>query len=160
VTLGDPHDKEPVAAMRSANLFRRPESCRNFEPKSFQFLADEIESKAKVPCNVLEKHECGLSLANDAIDIGPKVSRIVRSKSLTGVAEWLARVAANDAIHASAPRLAVEGFKIRPQRRVIQATFLHRLDQTFDLECFDLHITDCSSIRYCQVKSDVEVPAS
>jgi len=84
------------------------------------------------------------------------VPRIIRSTALTGEAERLARVAANDAIHEAAPRSAVKGSHIRPHRRVSQGARVHRFDQACNAECLPLHIADAASARDCHLESEVE----
>ena len=59
--------------------------------------------------DVLEEAPLGLGHANESCDGGPEVAGVVLSESLPGVAEWLARVAANDDIHDSTPCCRIEG---------------------------------------------------
>lgn len=113
-----------------------------------------------MPWDVFEKQEFGFNFTADSSDVGPKVSRIEFATSLTRHGERLAGVAANDAIHDSTPRAAVEGSEIRPHRRVIQGIRLHLFHQCRDRERFDLHITDRSSIGKSQVDSKVEAGSS
>lgn len=72
----------------------------------------------------------------------------------------LARDAANDAIHDSTPRSAVEGSDIAPHRRVSHESFLHRCDQMGDREGFPLHQQDASSCRACELNTEVEASAA
>jgi hypothetical protein len=68
--------------------------------------------------DVLKEQEAGQSLANNSSDVRPKVSRIMFSTALAGETEGLTRVSANEDIHDSTPRAAVEGPKVGPDRSV------------------------------------------
>jgi hypothetical protein len=58
------------------------------------------------------------TLADDALNVGPKVARVGLAAAPAGGREWLTRVARSDDIHDAAPRAAVEGFKVVPDRRL------------------------------------------
>ncbi len=59
--------------------------------------------------DVLEEAPLGLNVSNDVEDSGPEVAGVSGPEALTGVAEGLTGIAANDSIHLAAPRCAVEG---------------------------------------------------
>jgi hypothetical protein len=99
-------------------------------------------------------------LSDDASDVWPEMSRIVGAALFSGHAEWLARVAANDAIHEATPRSAVEGSEIRPKRRLVQSSRLHLPSQDFAGVGFDLHSTDDASSWDRQLDAVVESAAS
>lgn len=64
------------------------------------------------------------------------------SEALAGVGVWLAREAANDAIHKAAPAWAVEGEQVRPDRRRSQRAVFHARSQDCRCKGFPLHETD------------------
>jgi hypothetical protein len=92
--------------------------------------------------------------ADHVCDERPEMSWIILGGTPSGDTEWLARIAANDAIHDSAPSCAVEGFKIRPYRRRSQGFIFHARSQDFAAVGFDVNIADRSSISDCQIKSE------
>jgi hypothetical protein len=108
------------------------------------------------PADVLEEHEDGLAVADDAADVRPEPSLVVGAFSFAGGGEWLARESRSDEIHASAPRCAVEGGKIRPTRRVIQGTRFTRCSQVLGAECFPLHTTDRANVGEHHAESELE----
>jgi hypothetical protein len=59
--------------------------------------------------DVFEEAEAWSAFPNNPSDSWPEVSRVVLGALLAGDGEWLARIAANDAIHESTPACAVEG---------------------------------------------------
>jgi hypothetical protein len=79
----------------------------------------------KKPVDVLEEEEAGVSVSKDAPRVRPEVAGVVGQQPLPGEAVPLARDARNDAIHDAAPRCAVEGSQIVPDRRDIQGRFFH-----------------------------------
>ena len=48
-------------------------------------------------------------VGHSTVVVPPEQARVFRSESLSGLAEWLAGVAANDSIHKATPRAAIEG---------------------------------------------------
>jgi hypothetical protein len=153
-------DEQPLPPVRRADFLRRKQSRRNSVAEGGEVGANSIEAESEVSGDVLEEHEARFNLAKDASDRGPKVPRIVSPTALAGVAERLARVAANDAIHDSAPRSAVEGVDIRPHRTLIHDTRSHRFDQVADGERFPLHHAHAASVSDCQLEPEVEPAAS
>jgi len=70
----------------------------------------------------------------------------------------LARDAANEAIHNSAPWAACEGSHIAPDSRFSQETLFNRCDQVAEGEGFPLHQHDRVSVW--QRQSDAEIESS
>jgi hypothetical protein len=94
--------------------------------------------------HVLEEAPLGLDGRDVILDEGPEVAGVGLAAPLPGVAEWLARVAARDAIHDSTPRARVEGSQVRPDRRDIQPCFFHATHKRRGGTGFPLHITNGS----------------
>lgn len=95
--------------------------------------------------DVLEEAPGGLALSKNSSDIWPEVTLVVFAAAMAGEAEWLAGVAASDAIHEATPWASVEGAQVTPDRRRSQATLLHLRRQSGDGERFPLHHADCAS---------------
>jgi hypothetical protein len=72
----------------------------------------------------------------------------------------LARDAANETIHDSTPRAAVEGGNIAPNSGFSHETLLYRADQLADREGFPLHEHDAASAWHCQLDAEIEATAS
>lgn len=145
LTVGHAEDEEPLPLVRRARFLRRKQSRRNSVPQSLKFSSDVGEPQSEVASDVLKEHDAGLRFRNDASDVGPKVARIVRSTAQAGVAERLARVAANDAIHDSTPRAAIEGSEVRPHRERTHARFFHAARHDFEAVGVPLNATDDAS---------------
>jgi hypothetical protein len=135
-------DDEAFAFVAGADFCRREQSRRNNVASALQISADSSEAQAKMGANIFEEDEPRLSFAKDAVHVGPKVARIAFSQSLAGATERLAGVAGKEAIHMAAPRAAVEGAKVIPDRRLIQGRVFHPRHESGRGEGFPLNVTN------------------
>jgi hypothetical protein len=106
--------------------------------------------------DVLEEEDPGPALGDDPPDMGPQVAGVVLSPPASGDGERLARIPRKEVIHDSAPRAAVEGCKVTPDRRLSQAAFSHARDQDPGSECFVFHEAYCSSLSHGEVESKIK----
>jgi hypothetical protein len=125
VALAVGEDEEPFAPMGRADFRRREEARRKAVAHADQSSGDFGEAEAEMMGDVLEEHEGRLDLADDAGDMGPKVAQVVRAPTLARDGERLARIARSDDVHRAAPRSAVEGGNVVPDRRAIQGRVFH-----------------------------------
>jgi len=103
--------------MRRTDFCRREQSDLTLETKSPQVTPDAFgPTRREHAADVLDEDEPGPSLNDDPAGWAPQVALVVQSEPLSGEAVRLARDAANEAIHKSAPRSAIEGSGIRPHR--------------------------------------------
>ena len=125
VLLSDGEDEEPLALVGRADFRRREEACRKAVAHADQSCGDFGEAEAEMMGDVLEEHEGRLHFANDAGDMRPEVPRVVGTPALARNAERLARITRSDDVHRAAPRAAVEGSNVVPDRRAIQGRVFH-----------------------------------
>ena len=118
-------DEEPLAPMGRADFRRREEARRKAVAHVDQSSGDLGEAEAEMMGDVLEEHEGRLDFADDAGDMRPEVARIVGTLELARDRERLARIARSDDVHPAAPRAAIEGSNIVPDRRAIQGRVFH-----------------------------------
>jgi hypothetical protein len=138
-------DEQPLSPVWSTN-FRRAEYSRvNRVTHPLKVTAHVGQPKAHMPTHVLEEAPSGPDLFNNASDIWPEMAGVVGSELLSCHGKGLAGVAAHDAIHRAAPRVAVEGSEISPDRRVIQGTVRNTRAQDFAGRDFMLHEADDAS---------------
>ncbi len=83
-------------------------------------------------------------------------SLVVFAEALSGEAVGLAGVARSDAIHDAAPRLEVEGSKVRPDRRLIQGLVFHARDKAGGGMGFPLDVTDAARVGSGDLDSKFE----
>jgi hypothetical protein len=105
-------DEESTSRMACANFERLKQSDFRSVANCFQSLVDFWVAVVEVLGDVLEEADGWSNKSNKVCDGWPEVARVVLTSLLACNGEWLARVAANDAIHDSTPRAAVEGVQI------------------------------------------------
>ncbi len=125
VAFADGEDEEPLAPVGRADFRRREEARRKAVAHADQPSGDFGEAKAEMMGDVLEEDEGRPDLADDAGDMRPEVARVRSAPAPARDAERLARVARSDDIQRAAPRAAVEGGNVVPDRRAIQGRVLH-----------------------------------
>lgn len=97
-----------------------------------------------MPFDVFEEAPFGLHLPDDPADVGPEVAGIVLASPLAGEAERLAGITGSEEMNAAAPRAAVEGGNIRPDRSLIQGRVCHPRHESGRREGFPLDVTNSS----------------
>jgi hypothetical protein len=84
VMVGQAEDEQSLPPVARADLRRAVQSRRSPVTQPSKLAEDFPESEADVSRDVLQEHDAGLDLADDAADPGPKVSRILLSKPSPG----------------------------------------------------------------------------
>jgi hypothetical protein len=150
VALGVGKHEKSLADMRSAHLRRRKQVPFRIPPVSGQVLEYPHDGSAGISSGnsdawgVLKKEEFGSNLAKDAPHFRPHISLVSFKLSASGKAVSLARDSRANNIHDSTPREAVEGAKVIPDRRRIQATFFHASNKRAGGKCFPFHVSDAA----------------
>jgi hypothetical protein len=125
VAFADRENEQPLAFVRRTEFRRRKEACRKLVAHADQSAGDLGESEAEMMGDILEEHEGRFDLADDARDMRPEVTWILRTPPLARDGERLARVARADDVHSAAPWTAVEGGNVVPYNRLIQGRVFH-----------------------------------
>jgi len=125
IPLANGEDEQPLALVGRADFRRCEEACRKLVAHADQSCGDFGEAEAEMMGDILEEHEGRFDLADDAGDMRPEVARVVRTPALARDRERLARIARSDDVHRTAPRSAVEGSNVVPDRRAIQGRVFH-----------------------------------
>ena len=125
VSLADGEDKEPFTPVGRADFRRREEACRKLVAHADQSAGDFGEAEAEMMGDILEKDEGRLDLADDAGDVRPEVARILAAEPSACDRERLARISSSDDVHRAAPRAAVEGSNVVPDKSLIQGRIFH-----------------------------------
>ena len=125
VPLADGEDEQTFPLVGRADFRRREEACRKLVAHADQSAGDFGEAEAEMMGDILEEDEGRFDLADDAGDMGPEVARIVRAPALARDGERLARIARSDDVQRAAPRAAVKGGNVVPDRRAIQGLVFH-----------------------------------
>ena len=125
VVLTDGEDEQTLALVGSADFRRCEDARRKAVAHADQSCGDFGEAEAEMMGDILKKDEGRLDLADDAGDMRPEVTRIVRAPALARDGEWLARIARREDIHRAAPWFAVETGNVVPDMRAIQGRVFH-----------------------------------
>jgi hypothetical protein len=156
VPLADGEDEQPLALVGRADFRRREEACRKAVAHADQSSGDFGEAEAEMMGDVLEEHEGRLDLADDPRNVRPEVARIVRAPALARDGERLTRVARSDDVHRAAPRAAVEGGNVVPDRRRIQGRVFHPRHEDGRGVGVPLDMTHSAISGACKVQPEVE----
>lgn len=156
VVVAHGEDEQALAAVRCADFRRRKQSCRNDVTHADQFSGDFGKSEAEMMGDIFEEYDGCIAFADDARDVGPKVSRISRPKAPPGNREWLARIACSEDIHEAAPWSAVEGSNVVPDRCRIQGLVFHPRHESSRCEGFPLDVTHSPVSGTGDVEAEIE----
>jgi len=158
--VGVGQSEEPGPEVGCADFARREQARRDVEAQASKVFNDFGKAQIEVAGDVLEEDPLGVDLANDPIDLGPEVSRISGASSVSGQAEGLAGITGRDEMNAAAPRAAVEGSQIVPDRCWSQGLVSHPRHESGRRMCFPLDETHSSIGGLCDVQTKVEAGVS
>lgn len=95
--------------------------------------------------DVLQKEPARTAIVGDVQDVEEQAGTLaIKAGAAAGNADVLAREARNEEIHASAPRCAVEGEQVRPDRRRIKGSRFHKAGKLRGCRGFPLHVANGS----------------
>lgn len=106
--------------------------------------------------DILEEAPLGRGFADDAGDLGPEVSGIILAPPVPRQAERLAGITGSDDMNAAAPRSAVEGSQIVPDRSRSQGRVRHPRHESSRGETVSLDMTYSAISGLGDVKAEVE----
>lgn len=161
--VGHSKDEKTLALMRGPDFSRAEYAIERFffivfhsVSEGSEVVEDFAKAEVDVISDILEEADPRSDLVNDPGDVGPEVAHVVCPGALASQREGLAGVAAREDIHNSAPRAAVEGFEITPNRRVIQGFLLYARHQESCRVGFSFNVADRSSRGKRQSERDIE----
>ena len=125
VPVADGEDEEPLTLVGRADFRRCEEARRKAVAHADQSSGGFGEAEAEMMGDVFKEDEGRLDLSDDPRDMRPEVARVVRAPALACDGERLARIARSDDVHRAAPRAAVEGSNVVPDRCRIQGRLFH-----------------------------------
>lgn len=111
--------------MRGTNGGRGETAPFRIEPELGKVGEDVREAVPNKSGDVLQEHVARSHVSNDPGNVWPDPSLIIDTSTFARCGEWLAREAGSDEIHSAAPRCAVEGREIVPDRCLIQGRLVH-----------------------------------
>jgi hypothetical protein len=113
-----------------------------------------------MPSDIFKETEGWLYFSDDAGNVRPEVPWVFVAELSSGNGERLARIAAMDDIHQAAPRSAVEGGNVVPDRRAIQSLVFHPRHERGRSVGFPLDVTHSSISGDGEMEAEVEPSGS
>jgi hypothetical protein len=110
--------------------------------------------------DVLEETKAGLDFPDDAGDVWPEVAGVFVAELSSGNGKRLAGIPAMEDIHQAAPRSAVEGGNVVPDRRLIQPRVFHPRHERGRSVGFPLDVTHSSISGDGEMEAEVETSGS
>jgi hypothetical protein len=153
--------EEAIPEMGCPDLGRAEQIPFRIEPERGQALHNLSEGGASVDGeesgDVLDEDKSRVNCADDTYDLGPEPAVVVRPPPGPGRTGRLAGETGRDEIHAAAPRAAVEGREIVPDRSAIQGLVFHPRHEAGRGEGFPLDIAHSSvGVSESEVESEFQ----
>lgn len=160
VPLAECKDEQAFAPVWCADFRRRKQSCRKDVAHADQFSGDFGKSEAQMIGDIFEEDDRGGAFSDDAGNVRPEMARIGLAEAATRDRERLARIPRSEDIHEAAPRSAVEGCKVVPDRRRIQGFVFHPRHESGCCEGFPLDVTHSAISGAGDVETEIEAACS
>jgi hypothetical protein len=156
-------EEEPLPEMRGSAVERGENIPRAIEPERGQIADQLVKASPSVNCeqpgHIFNEHGAGLDLGDDPGNVGPEPALIERAAARSGGAGGLAREARREEIHDAAPRSAIEGREIVPDRRAIQRRVFHPCHEDGRCVGVPLNVTH-ASVRSAEREGHAEFQSS
>lgn len=142
--------------MACASFSRREQSRFCAVAQAAKLCGDIGKSQIDMALDIFGEDPFGRDFADNTRDFWPEVAGIGFASSLAGEAEGLARITGRDDMNAAAPRLAVKGSEIVPDRRVTQGLVAHPRHESGRCVSFPLDVTDSAVSGLGDVEAEIE----
>ena len=149
-------EPEPLPLVRGANGGRREQTPFRIEPELGKVGEDVRETVPNKSGDVLQEDESRSHVSDDPGDVGPEPSLIIDTSTVACCRERLAGKAGSDEIHSSAPRCAVEGLEIVPDRSEIQGLVFHPRHESGRCVGVPLNVSHGSGVDSCESQDELE----
>jgi hypothetical protein len=112
--VGQDEDAQPL--VRRADFCRAEQARRRRVTHVAKLSQDGLEAKADVTGDVLNEDPLGAAFANDAANLGPEVTGIVRAAALSCRAEGLTGISGEDGVKGASEASSAEAAQVIPDR--------------------------------------------
>lgn len=154
--MGVGQNEQPLPNVRRARFSRCEQARLDAVSHALKLSGDVPKTQGDVAFDIFEEHPSGTDLSHDAGDFGPKVAGIGFAATVSGLAEGLAGITGRDDMNAAAPRSAVEGSQIVPDRRRSQGLVCHPRHESGRRMSFPLDVTHSAISGLGDVQAEVE----
>lgn len=138
------HNEEPASYVARTTFERREQSRFDCKAQRLKVPENRIGSQGHMAFDVFEEAPFGIELLGNPPDVGPEMAGIILALAPPGEAERLARISGSEDMNLSAPRRAVEGGNVIPDRSLIQGLVFHPCHESGRREGFPLDVTNSS----------------
>jgi hypothetical protein len=153
-------EPEALAFVWCANLGRAEQAPFRIEPDVGKITEDEWQTSPNKSGDVFQENKSWSHVTNDPEDGRPEPAFVVNSVLVSRNAKWLAWETGSDAIHFSAPRFAIEGREIVPDRSAIQVLLCHPRHEIGRCVGIPLNVTYGSAWDSCKSEGKLESSVS
>ena len=148
--------EEPLADVASTDFRRARDARCNPVAHALKVSGDVAETEGQMTDDVLEEDVSGCDLADDPANVGPEMARIALSEPSARQGEGLAGISTSDDRYLAAPRAAVEGSQVRPDRCISQGLVRHPRHENRRGEDVSLDIAHSSISGFCEVQAEIQ----
>ncbi|MDB5724989.1 MAG: hypothetical protein JWQ16_1743 [Novosphingobium sp.] len=153
-------DEDPAPAVACARLSRSEQARLWRVTHAAKAFGDVGKSHGEVPFDVFAEDPLGFDFAGDPGDLGPKMPRIIGAAAIASVAEGLAWITGSEDMNAAAPRAAVKGSQIVPDKRLTQGLVAHPRHESGRRVGFPLDECHSAISGLGDVEPEIEPPIS
>lgn len=146
--------------MRGTNGGRCETTPLRIEPERGKVGEDVREPGPNKSGDVLQEDVARSHVSNDPGNVWPDPSLIIDTSTGSRLTERLARETGSDEIHSAAPRSAVEGREIVPNRRSIQGLVFHPRHESGRRVGVPLNVTNGAGSEPCEPSGKLETSVS
>ena len=146
--------------MRGTNGGRCETTPLRIEPERGKVGEDVREPGPNKSGDVLQEDVARSHVSDDPGNVWPDPSLVIDTSTFAGGAEWLAGETGSDEIHSAAPRSAVEGREIVPNRRSIQGLVFHPRHESGRRVGVPLNVTNGAGSEPCEPSGKLETSVS
>jgi len=154
--VGVAQNEDSIPDLACTDFRRRDDARSNAVAHVLKVSGDVLEAKGEMSGHVLEEHPFGADFGDDAGNVGPEVTGIVLASPQPREGEGLAWITGSDEMNAAAPRSAVEGLEIVPDRSWRQGRVRHPCHEHGRGKTVSLDKAHSSETGFCDVQAEVE----
>lgn len=153
-------NEEPAPDVGRTDFCRREQACFDAIAQGAKLSADFGKSQIEMALDVFKEDPFGADIGDDPRDVRPEMAGIVGAAAASGKREGLAGIAGSEDMNAAAPRAAVEGLNVVPDRRRIQGRVFHPRHEGRRGEDLPLDVTDSSISGFRDMEAELQASES
>lgn len=154
--VGVGQNEQAVTPVACADFSRRLDARSNPEAHALKVAGDVCETKGEMARHVFKEAPFRPGFGHDAGDVRPEVPGIARSLAQAREGEGLTGITGRDEMYAPAPRSAIEGSQIVPDRSRSQGRVRHPRHESGRGETVSLDIAHGAISGFRQLQAEIQ----